>query len=105
MLKDGAGSMDEEERSRISDHIHQISRHRQQWERPKTPPGYWNIGFPDTQQAAEINERARGMHQEQMAMVENEARWVLCLRNIVYRSILMSDKSHRQGGRYKRRKL
>lgn len=26
-----------------------ISRHRNAWARAKTPPEYWNIGFPDTQ--------------------------------------------------------
>ena len=63
----------------IGAHIHQISRHRDQGERPRTPPGYWNIGFPDTQQAAAINEAARSMHREKMAMVESEARYVRVL--------------------------
>lgn len=61
---------------RIAAHKQEISRHRQQWERASTPPGYWNIGFPDTQEADAINERAREMHERKRARVENEARLV-----------------------------
>ncbi|CAL1703858.1 unnamed protein product [Somion occarium] len=45
-----------QERS-IQQHKHQISRHRNQWKIPQTPPGYWNIGFPDTQEAEIINKQ------------------------------------------------
>ncbi|PWY99570.1 hypothetical protein BCV70DRAFT_120588 [Testicularia cyperi] len=38
------------------------SRHRSTHQRPLTPPGYWNIGFPTTQDADEINQRARQQH-------------------------------------------
>jgi len=27
-------------------------------------PGYWNIGFPDTQEVGDINERAEVMHRK-----------------------------------------
>ncbi|OBZ76376.1 hypothetical protein A0H81_03416 [Grifola frondosa] len=66
----------------IAQHKGAISRHRQQWTRASTPPGYWDIGFPDTQQVSDINESAREMHERKRAMVELEVR---C------------------GGRYKRR--
>ena len=62
------------EAAHIAAHKQRISRHRQQWERPKTPPGYWEIAFPDTQEVAAINERAREMHEQKRARVEEEAR-------------------------------
>ncbi|TFK46043.1 hypothetical protein OE88DRAFT_1638951 [Heliocybe sulcata] len=55
-------------------HRNAISKHRAQWAAPKTPPGYWDIGFPDTQEAAAINERAREMRREKMREVEVESR-------------------------------
>ncbi|KZT64437.1 hypothetical protein DAEQUDRAFT_769724 [Daedalea quercina L-15889] len=74
---------DEEEEAAIADHVQQISRHRQQWERPKTPPGYWEIAFPDTQETAAINQQAKEMHEQKMTRIEEEAN---------------------RGGRYKKRK-
>ncbi|KAG6873164.1 hypothetical protein C0995_002013 [Termitomyces sp. Mi166 len=56
----------------ITSHRQAISRHRYHWERPKTPPGYWNIGFPDTQETEDINERAREMHRRKREVVERE---------------------------------
>lgn len=35
------------------------SRHRTTFERATTPDGYWNIGFPTTQEVEEINQSAR----------------------------------------------
>ncbi|KAH9925133.1 uncharacterized protein B0H18DRAFT_1119573 [Fomitopsis serialis] len=72
---------DPEEEAAIQEHMQRISRHRQQWERPKTP--YWEIAFPDTQEAAAINKRAKEMHEEKKARIEQEAN---------------------RGGRYKKRK-
>ncbi|KAJ8082382.1 hypothetical protein PM082_008237 [Marasmius tenuissimus] len=69
--------------SHIDSHRQEISRHRYNWERAKTPPGYWNIGFPDTQEVEDYNERAKDMHREKYKAVEREA--------------------ERGGGRYKRR--
>ncbi|KAF9443916.1 hypothetical protein P691DRAFT_778588 [Macrolepiota fuliginosa MF-IS2] len=63
----------------IETHKKQISRHRQNWARAKTPPGYWNIGFPDTQETNEINRRAEEMHQQKLRQVEREAdrgKWI-----------------------------
>jgi hypothetical protein len=64
--------MDSERQTAITLHKQAISRHRHHWERPRTPPGYWNIGFPDTQEAANINERAREMHRRKRDEVESE---------------------------------
>ena len=56
----------------ISTHKKAISRHRHTWARGNTPPGYWNIGFPDTQEVGDINERAEEMHRKKRADVERE---------------------------------
>ncbi|KAF9524911.1 DNA repair protein endonuclease SAE2/CtIP C-terminus-domain-containing protein [Crepidotus variabilis] len=50
-----------------------ISRHRHTWARAKTPPGYWDIGFPDTQQVGDINQKAHEMQQQKLDEVEKEA--------------------------------
>ncbi|KAG6853758.1 hypothetical protein C0991_001588 [Blastosporella zonata] len=60
--------------SEITSHKKAISRHRHHWERAKTPPGYWNIGFPDTQETEEINDQAREMHRRKRDEVEAAAR-------------------------------
>lgn len=57
-------------------HKKEISRHRHNWERATTPPGYWNIGFPSTQEATDINEKAKEMHQQKLEMVDREAKYV-----------------------------
>ncbi|KAL5534273.1 hypothetical protein ACEPAG_735 [Sanghuangporus baumii] len=56
-----------------SSHKKRISRHRYQWSPAKTPPDYWNIGFPTTQEAAEINRRAAEIHSDKRRRVEKEA--------------------------------
>ncbi|OZJ01460.1 hypothetical protein BZG36_05476, partial [Bifiguratus adelaidae] len=38
-----------------SERMQQISRHRHWHEPPQTPPGYWKVGFPDTQEIQEWN--------------------------------------------------
>jgi hypothetical protein len=58
----------------IAQHKKDISRHRHHWERASTPPGYWNIGFPNTQETSDINEQARAMHQQKLAMVKQDAK-------------------------------
>jgi DNA repair protein endonuclease SAE2/CtIP C-terminus len=58
----------------IAQHKRDISRHRHNWERANTPPGYWNIGFPSTQEAFDINEKAKEMHRQKLLMVEQEAK-------------------------------
>ncbi|KAJ7680643.1 DNA repair protein endonuclease SAE2/CtIP C-terminus-domain-containing protein [Mycena polygramma] len=67
----------------ITSHKQSISRHRHHWARPKTPPSYWSIGFPNTQEVVSINEKAREMHQQKQKIVEGEA--------------------NKDGGRYKKR--
>jgi len=58
----------------IEQHKQRISRHRHHWHRSKTPPAYWEIGFPDTQEAFEINRRAAEMHRRKLVDVETEAK-------------------------------
>lgn len=59
-------SSDEElqHEANLQDHKQQISRHRARWAAPKTPPGYWDIGFPDTQEVEEIHRAAAAMREE-----------------------------------------
>lgn len=66
--------IDKENADDIEQHKHRVSRHRHHWHRPKTPPAYWEIGFPDTQEASEINRRAAAMHKKKLVDVEIEAR-------------------------------
>jgi len=40
---------------------------------PNTPPDYWAIGFPDTQQVADINRRAKDMKTAKRKFIEDEA--------------------------------
>ncbi|GJE97035.1 DNA repair protein endonuclease SAE2/CtIP C-terminus-domain-containing protein [Phanerochaete sordida] len=60
----------------VQDHKQQISRHRARWEAPKTPPGYWNIGFPDTQEVEAIHKAAAELREQEAkkARRESEAR-------------------------------
>jgi len=60
----------------IAAHRNEISRHRHQWAPTSTPPDYWDIGFPDTQQVQNINEKAAIMHAQKMNHVVAEARCV-----------------------------
>jgi hypothetical protein len=57
----------------VQAHKHAISRHRHDWAQGTTPPSYWNIGFPSTQEAQVINEKAAEMQQQKMRMVQQEA--------------------------------
>jgi hypothetical protein len=72
----GTGGNDErgpDDDGEIAAHRQAISRHRNQWDRPTTPPAYWQIGFPDTQEVRNINEKAEEMHQQKQRMMEREA--------------------------------
>jgi hypothetical protein len=60
----------------VAAHKQAISRHREIWARPKTPPGYWEISFPDTQAVAEINARAEAMRKKEASMMKHEAKYV-----------------------------
>ncbi|KAJ6501479.1 DNA repair protein endonuclease SAE2/CtIP C-terminus-domain-containing protein [Mycena vitilis] len=57
----------------ITSHKQAISRHRHNWAQGSTPPGYWNIGFPNTQEAKNINDRAAEMHEQKLRMVQQDA--------------------------------
>lgn len=57
----------------ITSHKNTISRHRERWTKPTTPPSYWAIGFPSTQDVLEINEKAQEMHREKLKNVQEEA--------------------------------
>ena len=61
------------EQAEVSAHRQAVSRHRAQWERAPTPPGYWEIGFPDTQAVEKINERAAELHRKKRAYITEEA--------------------------------
>ncbi|KAG7095027.1 hypothetical protein E1B28_005818 [Marasmius oreades] len=61
------------QRRMIDSHRQEISRHRAQWERGKTPPGYWGIGFPTTQEVQDINEKAKEIHRQKFKAVQREA--------------------------------
>ncbi|KAH7905815.1 DNA repair protein endonuclease SAE2/CtIP C-terminus-domain-containing protein [Hygrophoropsis aurantiaca] len=59
--------------SSVALHKQVISKHRHHWHRAKTPPAYWDIGFPDTQEASAINHLAEQMHRRKFNLVEREA--------------------------------
>ncbi|KAJ7151586.1 hypothetical protein C8R46DRAFT_1122501 [Mycena filopes] len=68
----GSGSR-KSDAAAITSHKQAISRHRHDWAQGITPPDYWNIGFPNTQEVDKINERATEMHQQKKRRVEEEA--------------------------------
>jgi hypothetical protein len=68
----------------IAMHREKISRHRYIWERAKTPPGYWNIGFPTTQEAVGINAEAQEMHRNKRKAIEMESEYVHCPPFVVF---------------------
>ncbi|KIL58063.1 hypothetical protein M378DRAFT_87010, partial [Amanita muscaria Koide BX008] len=53
----------------IEDHKRLISRHRHHWARAVTPPGYWDIGFPSTQETEKINEKARSIERSSLRWI------------------------------------
>ncbi|CAK5265364.1 unnamed protein product [Mycena citricolor] len=57
----------------VASHKQSVSRHRQKWTPAKTPPDYWIIGFPDTQEVQQINEKAKEMHAEKLQRIGHEA--------------------------------
>ncbi|KIJ27847.1 hypothetical protein M422DRAFT_270948 [Sphaerobolus stellatus SS14] len=57
----------------IEAHKREISRHRHNWAPTNTPPDFWKIGFPDTQEVQEINQRAADMHARKFRRVEEDA--------------------------------
>ena len=72
-------------RADLKEHQNQVSRHREtvsarealgadeQWVRPPTPPGYWEIGFPNTQDVELQNDEADRMVAEKEVRIRQEA--------------------------------
>ncbi|KAA1069904.1 hypothetical protein PGT21_000206 [Puccinia graminis f. sp. tritici] len=58
----------------VSRHQHEISRHRHFNPPPLTPPGYWQMGFPDTQRVQEINQLAEANKIAKFQNIELQAR-------------------------------
>ncbi|WVF72953.1 hypothetical protein IAT40_007771 [Kwoniella sp. CBS 6097] len=56
----------------VREHQNIVSRHRETWTKPPTPPGYWKIGFPSTQDVQEQNEKADQMMAEKEAKLRRE---------------------------------
>nr|GAT48515.1 predicted protein [Mycena chlorophos] len=56
----------------VHKHKQRISRHRSAHAAPKTPPSYWDIGFPDTVKVERINRAANGIHKAKEAEIEAE---------------------------------
>lgn len=63
----------EDEADELAEHRNRISRHRETWQRPATPPDFWKIGFPSTQDVDEVNARADEMVRERETEARREA--------------------------------
>ncbi|KAF7796799.1 hypothetical protein EIP86_007983 [Pleurotus ostreatoroseus] len=55
-------------------HRQEISKHRQRWVAPSTPPKYWDIGFPSTQEVAKINEEGKERQERKRREIVHQAR-------------------------------
>ncbi|EJU05200.1 hypothetical protein DACRYDRAFT_103693 [Dacryopinax primogenitus] len=71
--RDSAAKDPQMSRAHVQAHKQEVSRHRQAWQRSHTPPDYWKIGFPSTQEAQQINKKAEEMHREKARQIELEA--------------------------------
>lgn len=58
----------------ISEHQHRISRHRHFNPPPMTPPNYWQMGFPDTQEVENINQRAENNKKLKLKNIQLQAK-------------------------------
>ncbi|KAI5454056.1 hypothetical protein NCC49_005047 [Naganishia albida] len=67
---DHGDEMTEQGKQRVKN---RISRHREDWTAPSTPPMYWNIGFPSTQDVAVINQEAQRQKEAKRAEMRREA--------------------------------
>lgn len=61
--------------ARASELAQTHGKHRQRFQRRRTPPGFWRAEFPDTQERAE--ERAEGERMEREVV---EGRWREAMR-------------------------
>ncbi|WVO14224.1 hypothetical protein L204_101856 [Cryptococcus depauperatus] len=64
---------EKDEHEGIKQHRDKISRHRETWIKPPTPPGYWQIGFPTTQEVEEQNRKADEMAEDKKEQIRREA--------------------------------
>ena len=86
----------------ISAHKNVISKHRQQWAAPETPPAYWDIGFPNTQEVTTIQDEASKMHRKKRNDIEVEARYVV---DCLFSATLLTHEHSSHGGKYRRRQV
>ncbi|TXT05999.1 hypothetical protein VHUM_03760 [Vanrija humicola] len=56
----------------LEDHQNRISRHREVWRKPPTPPDFWKIGFPSTQEVEDVNARADKMVADREAEIRRQ---------------------------------
>lgn len=59
--------------------VNDTSRHRQQFEPAKTPPQYWQMGFPPSPQVEQIKREAEKMDEEKRKKMEAEARYAFAV--------------------------
>ncbi|WWC91750.1 uncharacterized protein L201_006697 [Kwoniella dendrophila CBS 6074] len=71
--RDETDQIEKEEGEAVREHQNMVSRHRETWIRPPTPPGYWKIGFPSTQDVEEQNQQADRMLEEKEERIRKEA--------------------------------
>ncbi|OLL25844.1 hypothetical protein NEOLI_003019 [Neolecta irregularis DAH-3] len=57
-----------------NDVIQKVSRHRVNFERAPTPPGFWNSEFPDTQAREEVRQQAEEMRRRRALEREAESK-------------------------------
>ncbi|WVQ84647.1 hypothetical protein IAT38_006802 [Cryptococcus sp. DSM 104549] len=78
--RDGEDDDEDDEQAGVREHQNRVSRHRETWVKPPTPPGYWQIGFPDTQEVEELNRKADEMASAKEARIvrelgQRESKW------------------------------
>lgn len=65
-----------EKNDQIEAHKNEISRHRFCSDQATTPPNFWKIGFPDTQEIDDINQRADDMRVRKSQRMNKESKYV-----------------------------
>ena len=60
--------------ARVELFANQTSKHRRQWRRARSPPGYWNVDFPGTQTQMRDNLEAERRERERIEERAREAR-------------------------------
>ncbi|KAF2228872.1 SAE2-domain-containing protein [Viridothelium virens] len=61
-------------RARAERFANEVGRHRQQWARARSPPGFWNADFPGTQTQERERQEAEGREREKIEERAREAR-------------------------------